>query len=367
MHELSLKSEPRRILVIALRFLGDVLLATPLLHSLKRAYPHSRIDVLVFRNTAGMLEGNPDIEQVMVVRDRPGLSDYFSVLPRIFRRYDLSVAVQTGDRPFLYCLMASKKRIAAVPPKGSTGWWKRFFFQGFVEYDNEHTHTVLQHLKLLQLIHVPKYLSLIPPQDQNDNDIRARFPLFRQGVDYVVLHPCPQWTYKQWPTENWIAIGKFLRNAGFVVVLSGSPVQSEVKFLEGLCSELPEDTVNLAGKVSLAQLARIISGARCFVGPDTGITHLASAVRVPVIALYGPTNPVKWAPWPCDYTETTNPYHQVGDQRVSNVYLVQGQAECVPCDQEGCDRHRGSRSRCLDQLPVQRVENSIRMALKISA
>ena len=85
----SVQSKPKKILVIAMRYLGDVLLTTPLIHSLRQAYPDSRLDVLVFSNTAAMLEGNSDINQIITTPNRPKFIDYFQLFRQIFRQYDL--------------------------------------------------------------------------------------------------------------------------------------------------------------------------------------------------------------------------------------------------------------------------------------
>jgi len=353
------KRPPARILLIALRYLGDALLTTPLLHSLKQAYPEAKIDMLIFRNTAGMFEGNADIDQIIMTPNRPTFKELCSLTQRIFRRYDLAVAVQAGDRPFLYSLLAAPKRIAVVPPKGETGWWKRNFLQGHVEHDNENTHTVLQNLKLADVLAIPRCYALVPPR----SEAAAPEAWIAEDRAYAVLHPYPQWTYKQWPLDGWADIGRYLAEAGLQLVLSGGPAEQEIRFVAELQKRLPENTVNLAGQLTLAQLAHVIAGASCFIGPDTGITHLAAATRVPVIALFGPTNPIKWAPWPCDYRQDRNPFEKVGDQQVNNVSLIQGQGDCVPCDLEGCDRHRQSRSRCLDSLPSATVKHRIRQVL----
>lgn len=356
----SLRRPPARVLLIAMRFLGDVLLTTPLIHSLKEAFPDARIDVLVFRNTAGMFEGNPDIEQIITTPNRPKLRDYLALIPRIFRRYDLALAVQAGDRPFIYSLLAAPCRVAVVPPRGSTGWWKRYFLSGYVEHDNEATHTVLQNLKLADVLRIPRSHALIPPHSESAGSL----PLSPEEQGYAVLHPYPQWAYKQWTKEGWLEIALSLHRNGMRLVLSGGPAEEEVSYLNELQSILPEDTLNLAGQVTLAELAGIIAKAKCFIGPDTGITHLAAATGVPVIALFGPTNPVKWAPWPYGYRQDQNPFGKSGDQQVNNVYLIQGKGECVPCDLEGCERHRQSRSACLDQLPAQRVIEVIEQVLQ---
>ncbi|MGZ8161845.1 MAG: putative lipopolysaccharide heptosyltransferase III [Methylobacter sp.] len=351
----SLEPNPARILVIALRHLGDVLLTTPLLCSLRQAYPEARLDILVYGNTAPILKGNPDINNIIITPNRPKFFDYCYLLRRVFRRYDLALSTQTGDRPFLYTFLAAPLRLAVVPSKNTKGWWKRFFVHRWIEFDDDNTHTVLQHLKLLDLINVPRNFSLIPPQTDDIRQLREQFPFLNANMDYAVLHPYPRWTYKRWTTEGWIEIGRYLQKAGLKLVLSGGPAQEEIEYVANIQNKLPSDTINLTGQVSLAQLANIIAQAKLFIGPDTGITHLAAATGIPVIAIYGPTNPVKWAPWPSGFQQNINPFHKTGCQQVNNISLIQGKADCVPCHLEGCDRHQQSRSQCLDTLPSEDI------------
>jgi heptosyltransferase-3 len=361
-----LYSKPKRILVIAMRYLGDVLLTTPLLRSLRQAYPDAQLDVLVFRSTASMLEGNPDVDHIITTPNRPKFRDYQQLFQQLFRQYDLAIATQAGDRPFLYTLLAAPLRVAVVPPKNTTGWWKRFFVQHWTEFDDDNTHTVLQHLKLLDLINVPQCFSLVPPQINNIWQLAEQFPFLADNTGYVVLHPHPQWTYKQWTVEGWVEVGLYLKKLGLKLVLSGGPAQEEIDYVTNIQRQLPEGTINLAGQVSLAQLATIIAQAKLYIGPDTGITHLAAATGIPVIALYGPTNPVKWAPWPSGYNQNKNPFYKAGSQHVHNVCLIQGKGSCVPCHLEGCDKHQQSRSQCLDLITPQTVNEVINKVLRSS-
>ena len=114
---------------------------------------------------------------------------------------------------------------------------------------------------------------------------------------------------------------------------------------------------SLAGQLSLGQLAQLISGARLFIGPDTSVTHLAAATGVPTLAIFGPSNPVKWGPWPNGYAGDGSPWMNLSRpwQRQKNIILLQGEnplgrSPCVPCHGEGCDRHKGSHSDCLQLL-----------------
>jgi heptosyltransferase-3 len=106
----------------------------------------------------------------------------------------------------------------------------------------------------------------------------------------------------------------------------------------------------------LPSLGYLLSRAALYVGTDTAVSHMAAAVGAPTIVLFGPSNPVKWGPWPKDFPATVpSPWRTHGSQRQGNVFLVQGEADCVPCLHEGCDRHINSLSDCLQKLPVSRV------------
>ncbi len=358
-----LSPAPKKILLIVLRYLGDVLLTTPMISSLRKAYPTAQLDVLVYGCTSIMLEGNPDIDNIISTPNRPKLADYWSLLRQIFRRYDLALAIQTGDRPFFYTLLAAPTRAAVVQKKYSTGWWKRYFLRYCTEFDNVKTHTVLQNLKLLDLIGVPSHFSVTPPRSDNSELLKQRFAFLASPKPYVVLHPLPQFSYKRWTTEGWVEIGSYLHDLGYTLVLSGGPAQEEIDYVANISSKLPDGAVSLAGQVSIAELTHIIAQAKLFIGPDTGTTHLATATGIPVITLFGPSNPVKWAPWPNAYQEKQNPFENKGSQHINNVLLIQGSGECVPCHQEGCDRHRGSHSLCLDNLSAETIKKAATQVL----
>src|SRR5882672_5276496 len=91
--------EDPRILVITLRRLGDVLLTTPLIRTLRQGFPRATLDVLLFRGSEGILEGNPDIDDAITMAERPSAGETVALLRSLWRRYDLVVSTQAGDRP----------------------------------------------------------------------------------------------------------------------------------------------------------------------------------------------------------------------------------------------------------------------------
>lgn len=343
---------PKNILVVVTRRIGDVLLTTPLIRSLRRAWPEARIDVLVFAGTEGILANNPDINQVITVAQRPALREHLRLLARLWRRYDVALSTMSGDRPTLYARIAGKRSIGEVDA-GSKNQWKRRLLSQSVQSDNVDTHTVLMHLRLADLLGVPRCHEVVAAwRPEDETVVRNELPFDPEAQAYAVLHVQPMYVYKAWRREAWGELARWINSQGMRIVLTGGGSAPEVANVRELLDLLRNDTVNLAGKLSFSGVAYLLSKARAYVGPDTVVTHLAAATGTPCVALFGPTNPVKWGPWPNGYNEDSNPYQMRGSQRVNNVMLLQGTQDCVPCWQEGCDRRITSLSKCLQDLPA---------------
>lgn len=345
-----LNIQPKRILVITLRYLGDTLVTTPLISSLKQAYPGADIDVLLPTGNAGMLEGNPDIDKLIPVPSKLTGLELCKLLISLYKRYDLAISTQAGDRPTLFAIIAGKTRIGFVPEQFGKAWWKKLLLSRWLVFSDKYDHAVLENLRFCECLAIAPCYRLTPPR--TTKPLPATF-----SGPYAVLHIMPQWRYKEWHAVGWRQLIAFLSESGYKVVLTGSGQTEEQQALRKLLEGVRADIANLGGQLSLPQLTDLISGAELFVGPDTGITHLAAATGTLTFALFGPTDPKRWAPWPCDYAGNTAPFDSLGSKRVGNVCLIQGQTEqdCLPCQREGCDQHRNSHSACLDQLSADRV------------
>jgi heptosyltransferase III len=339
--------------VVVTRRIGDVLLATPLIRSLKRAWPEAAIDVLVFEGTEGVLAANPDIRRVIAVAERPGWRQHLALLMGIARRYDISLSAVPSDRATLYAWLAGRWR-AGLVLDGRKHRWKTRLLQRWVPFDNFNTHTVLMHLALARVLDIaPCYDVVAAWREQDRSELERRLP-FALRESYAVLHMFPKFNYKMWRREAWVEVAQWLRAQGLRVVLSGSGDAAELEYVGALAREMP-GAINLAGELTLSQAACLLAHARVYVGPDTALTHMAATLGVPVVTCYGPSDPVKWGPWPAHYALDANPWRRHGTQRVNNVTLIQGSAACVPCLKEGCDRHVASFSDCLLELPASRV------------
>ena len=359
---LHFASPPRRVLVVVTRRIGDVLLSTPVLRSLKAAWPQSQIDALVFAGTQGFLMGNPDVHRVLTVPERPRLMDHVRFVRSIARRYDLALSLVPGDRPTLYAWSAGRRR-AGLLVADDKSHWKRRLLDAWVPFDNTDTHTVRMHLALLEVLGIRGVANVLASWTPEDETLVAALLAPLEGAPYAVLHPHPKFRYKMWTEDGWIGVGRWLDAHGFRVVLTGGREDAEREYVARVARAIP-GALDLAGQLMLSGVALVVARAALYVGPDTAVTHAAAALGVPTVALFGPTNPVKWGPWPADHPADTNPWQRTGSQARGNVRLIQGAGACVPCGNEGCERHVESASDCLTGLPAERVIAGIRDLLE---
>jgi heptosyltransferase III len=354
---------PKRVLVVVTRRIGDVLLATPVLHSLKRAWPDAELDLLVFAGTEGFVSGNRDVHRVLTVPERPRFAQHLGLAARLVRRYDLALSLLPGDRPTLYAWLAGRRRagLLEATPKAR---WKRRLLDAWVPFDDRDTHTVRMYLALLRTVGVSASPQVTAAWTERDAQLAAELLSPLHGVPYAVMHPYPKFRYKMWTVEGWVSLAHWLGARGFKVVLTAGPAADECEYVGRIAERVP-DVLNLSGKLTLGATALVVSRAVVYVGPDTAITHAAAALGIPTVALYGPTNPVKWGPWPAGHTAHENPWLRTGSQSSAHVRLVQGSGPCVPCALEGCERHVESRSDCLTGMTPERVIAAVEDVLRL--
>jgi heptosyltransferase-3 len=346
---LDLPAQPR-ILVVALRRLGDVLLTTPLIRSLRRAYADARIDMLVFADTAAILAGNPDIDAVITCPARPTAGESLALARQMFRRYDLAITTQAGDRPSFFAIMAGRTRVGVTEDR-AIGRLKGMLLHRRVPMRTD-LHRVEETLQLAGLIGIAPVADVVAPRAKPAGEAPSR--------PYAVLHAAPFFRYKQWHTSGWRAAAQHLRARGLALVATGGPSAEERAYLDAVW-----DGVEISrrdGALTWPQLATLIAGARVFLGPDTSVTHLAAATGCPTVALFGPTDPRRWAPWPAG--GLSEPFAACGTvQRRGNVFVVQNPLPGMPCGLEGCLRNVRSHSLCLDQMPMENVIRTLDAAL----
>jgi lipopolysaccharide heptosyltransferase III len=347
---IPLPAKPR-ILVVSLRRIGDVLLTTPLIRSLRRAFPDATIDVLVFGGSVGIVKGNPDIARIIAMPGRPTLGETLTLIGRLFKHYDLAVSTQPGDRPTTFAILAGRRHAgltdAAAP-------WLGRLLKGRILHRSTalapDIHRVEQMLRLADALGIARVPELVCPA-------AAPAPSIAPGGDYAVIHAAPMFRYKQWTREGWRALGAGLVQRGLSVVAISGPDPAERRYLEDIWQGIA--AVHQSGWPDTVAL---LSRAQIYVGPDTSVTHLAAAAGCPTLALFGPMDPRVWGPWPVGGMDA--PWQASGTiQNRGNVWVVQNPLPCLPCALEGCERHIGSASACLKELTADQVLVAVDQAL----
>jgi heptosyltransferase-3 len=347
---------PRSILVICTARIGDVLLSTPVVRSMKAHWPDAQIDMLVFDGTGGVLANNPDIRQVISIARRPKLAARLAHVRRICRRYDLACSLRTSSLASSLCWLAGRKRIGIVAPVRKS-WIRKLMLNRFVIDRDHNMHVVESVVSLMSLLDVAPRLEVVPPAVRNQSEELEQLNVLlapTAGRPVVVVHMYPRYTYKMWHAEGWVAVLAFLQARGYAIVLTGGPADAEVAYASDIGKRAGDEAINLVGKLSLAATAEVIRRAKLFIGPDTSASHIAAATGTPTIVLFGPSNPVRWGPWPKGWTGNS-PWEMSGSALKGNVYLLQGAGACVPCKLEGCDANVDSWSDCLLTLDANSV------------
>lgn len=377
--------KPKKVLFIATRQIGDVLVTTPLISKARELWPDAEFHFLGYRGKLEMLKGNPNISHLIETSDRPRFSEYLSLITKLFQRYDLAVVTQPSDRAYLYGLVAAHRRVGVLGghPQGLTeqdkakrsksdkqNAWKKAICLHTVNVNYFTQHVITEKLRLLEVFYqntrdlFSKAISVTPPI----GDPLAPTIAKQLRSPYIVVHPGPLTAYKRWPLAYWQTLITWLVEQGWQVVLSASPAKQDLQLNQDILSLLDKETqqqvINTAGELTIPQTGTLIRGAAAYVGVDTSITHLAAACNVPTIALFGPTPPTNFGPWPNGFLGE-QPYQlRARSQTVGNVTILQGPGECVPCRKAGCEDRASSNSECLDHLEPTQVTEALLNAIQ---
>jgi heptosyltransferase III len=338
--------ERPRILVISLRRIGDLLLTTPLIRSLRRAWPRAVIDVLALPGPAEIVEGNPDIDRIVLMQRGQSLK----LARQLFKHYDLAVSTQTGDRPTFFAILAGRRHAGLVADDGKPGSRIKRAVLHRKSAMTPKVHQVEQVMRLCDALGIARVPEMVCPA-------AAEPPGISPGENYAVVHAAPMFRYKQWTAEGWRALAQGLRQRGLDVVAISGPGAEERRYLDAVW----QGTVPLH-QFSWSQNTALLKRARVYVGPDTSVSHLAAATGCPTVTLFGPMDPRVWGPWPAG--GMSEPWAASGTiQNRGNVWIVQNPLPCLPCTFEGCERHIDSASVCLEELTADQVLLAVDQAL----
>ncbi len=329
---------PKRILVVKLDHLGDVILATPVFSNLRQAYPNAELHALAGRWSRVVLDRHPDVDKTLEYNSPPfcrtgqatSLRATFELYRQLRRqRYDLVVELRSDWRILCFALLRlAPHRLsrAALQIENRLGGSR---FSGM--------HETTRNLDVLRHVGIPTSIQTaifsVKPEDEKwasaflrSHEIDRQYPL-------VAIHPGSPVPLKRWDPERYAELADWLVTRRHVQALFVG-VKDEIPIINEIQSLMRGESTNIAGETTLTQLASILRASHMFIGNDSGPMHLAAAVGTPTIGLYGPGDPRRFAP--------------IGAQ----CRTIQQKDDCPPCAGVTC---QFGKEGCMSKIRVRDV------------
>ena len=326
-----------RTLIIKPSSMGDIVQALPVLTALKESHPEARVSWLVFHSFAGILEGHPRIDDLIVFnRDRarrpwnPLAWIEVLRLRKVLRRarFTAVLDLQGLFRSAQFALWTGAADRVGFAEARELAW--RFYTDRVSA--SPHLHAVDRYLILARHVGLadPKARDHLPVAGQMREAVRRRLAQLGLGArdPFFVLSPHARWETKVWPPERFAEVCDRLYAATGArgVLVGGGKASAELaRSILAAASAKPIDLVN---RTSLKELVAVIAESRALVTNDSGPLHVAAVVGTPVVAIFGPTDPGRTGPY--------GPGHRV----------LTGQAPCRPCFRRRCLYAGGPQALC---------------------
>ncbi len=289
----------QRLLVIQLKRIGDFILTVPALAALRESRPQAEIVLMVPSAVAGLAACLPMVDRV--ITHHPGRLNLEAWTSTLAGPWDACFDFGGTDRSALLTKLSGAK-VRLTYKKFAGLRFRRHAYTHLCPASVRDLHTVDFHLALLreydpQIAAPPEKAHFrLPPEVVRS----AQQKLLAAGLPtgdkpYVILHPGTAREEKFWPDERWAELAQWLVTTyGVSVVLTGSGAGLEAPHLERLRELCTVPLIDLTGKLALEELLALIGGCQFIVGVDSMAMHLASMLRIPQVAIFGPTNPYHW-------------------------------------------------------------------------
>ena len=344
----------KRILIIKMSSVGDIVHSIPFLQSIKSALPDAEVDWLLEEEGAELIKGHKDLKKVIVFPKKrwkgmltagniKGILKESKGFLKDLRshRYDLVVDLQG--------LLKSGIMISIVRGKRKVGFsWARegsslFINEGPYRISQEQ-HAIDRYLKALDYLGLASGNGLpiqLPISHGDRKKIERYVPKeYLRSKRLIAINPVARWKTKCWQKERFSMLSdRIFRELGYKVIFTGS--EEDKKVISDIKRDMKTDALDLSGILSLKEAAYLYSRCSILISPDTGPMHIGAAVGCRVLALFGPTDPVR-----------TGPY---GDGHL----VIRAEVDCSPCFKKNCNDMK-----CMEGIYVDMVFEGIRELLK---
>ncbi len=315
-----------KILILKPSSLGDVIHALPVLRLLKRHDPTHQVFWWLNSNLVPLLENDPDLSGLFLFpRQRSGSLAFWPEFIRTLRdirreRFDCVIDLQGLARSGVMAWLANAQTSVGLDnEREGTREGAQAFYDRLAPRSPDGTHAVDRYLAVLKQFGVPVDHNFVwlPERAKVSAAIDAQSNV--RGQPWIALVPGARWNSKRWPTKYFAEVVRLLavREPAIKFAILGS--REDKSLAAEIVTADPPRCVDLTGKTSLPELIEWIRLCRLVITNDTGPMHIAAAVRKPMVAVFGPTNPA-----------STGPYGFLED------VLQTGDLSCVPCYKSSC-------------------------------
>jgi heptosyltransferase-1 len=295
-------------------------MTTPSITALREAFPAAFISYVVEEPYRELVEGNPSLNKVIVLKTKQGIKDFFKLIRLIQKEnYDVVLDFHGGPRASLITLFSKAKL--------KLGY--RIKYRNFI-YDirlpravkSGHIHSVENHLNLVKALGVnvaiPPPLSLPQARADEVEKIKRFIEEYKlEGHKIITIHISAGNKFRNWGVNNIFKLSGLLGQLpGVQIVLIGT--NEDLKADEEIMKKSKTRLLSLVGKMNLREAREVISHSALFVGPDSGPMHIAATTSTPIVALFGPTLPAHFSPWQ------------------AKASLIEKNFDCRPCKQRRC-------------------------------
>ncbi|MCX6538068.1 MAG: glycosyltransferase family 9 protein [Acidobacteria bacterium] len=324
--------------MIRLRLIGDVVLTTPVVRTLRRAYPKARLTYLVEPQAAPVVEANPHLDAVVVAPLLSGLARWRTDVALGLRlrreRFDMVIDFHGGPRSS-WLALATGAPVRIGYAVAGRGWM--YTQQVARQRGHRERHSVHNQWDLLESV-VPGAPLLtrasdpveMPEQAPASARIDAKLRGLGIGPDaeLVVIHVGAGNEFRRWPEQSFAEVVAALATARpnrRIILTTGAAQSERAETVRHLASTLGASSVSLtvACDLDLSEVRSLVGRAALFVGGDSGPAHIAATTAVPMVVIYGPTTASVWGPW--------------RDPALVTEIVDVGQLPCRPCDQRTCE------------------------------
>jgi lipopolysaccharide heptosyltransferase I len=345
---------PRRILIIKLGSIGDVVHTLPALADLKKALPSAEIDWLVEPKSRIILEGNRHLRTVIELdthrwrREWSGdalreLGQMVSALRA--RKYDLAFDFQGLWKSAALGYFSGARRFIGFERRTLKEPGCHIFYSERIVPHRQAVHVIDIYKELLQGFRTDSTVHEFDlPSSQLDEHYIAEQLAVRKIGDFVIVNPGGGWDTKNWEPRNYgLLHNKLSESTGLTTVLTYGPGEEElVEEIIRASTGPPPVTF----PTTLTQFIALTRRAKLFVGGDTGPLHIAAACRTPIVGIFGPTDPARNGPF--------NPEDKIVWHRVP----------CGPCYKRSCEVYQ---KECLRRVQVEEVFEAALQRLKVKS